>query len=180
MHLFVLDLNGVLAKKRPGGKPAILRPHVRTLLEGILQLQRLNLCRIAIWTSITEMNAQVIINQLLTLQEQSECLFIWNANQCKALKTHSRMGYPNVPTLTSDDAGTPHPEIPFKSYKDLAHVWNQFPQFNEYNTTLFDDSPFKGYKQPLNTFCVTTFNPNNKDDTELLRILDHIQTTIGI
>lgn len=97
MHLMIFDLNGVVAQKRPGGKPAILRPHVRTLLEGVLQLQRQQLCRVAIWTSMTEVNAQVIINQLLTLQEQSECLFIWSAHQCEILcirpyilRTHHR------------------------------------------------------------------------------------------
>jgi hypothetical protein len=84
MHLIVLDLNGVVCQKKPGGKPAVLRPHVRTLLEGVLQLQQKQLCRVAIWTSMTAPNAQVIINQLLTLQEQSECLFIWSRDQCES------------------------------------------------------------------------------------------------
>lgn len=82
--------------------------------------------------------------------------------------------------LIIDDLGTPHPTMAFKAYKDLEHVWNQWPQFDESNTILFDDSPFKGYKQPLNTYHVTTFVPSNKDDTELLRILNYIETMVKV
>ncbi|RYE15257.1 MAG: hypothetical protein EOP45_18660 [Sphingobacteriaceae bacterium] len=85
MHLCILDANGVLVHKRPKGQLAILRPHVKIFLKQLLHWQKERLCRVAIWTTITERNAEVIVNQLLTPEEQKECLFIWTADQCKSI-----------------------------------------------------------------------------------------------
>jgi hypothetical protein len=73
--------------------------------------------------------------------------------------------------------GTPHPEIPFKSYKDLAHVWASYPTFNSTNTILFDDSDFKAMKQPKNIHKIKTFVPDaehSAQDDELLKNLQFI------
>lgn len=138
-------------KKQSGGRLAIIRPHCLDLLEQLLTWQSKGWCRLAIWTTITESNAQIIVNQLLTYEQQKECLFVWCA-------THA----------------TPHPNLPFKSYKDLEKVWVKFPNFDKNNTTLFDDSEFKALKQPENIHKVATFMPHNKDDQELVRVKDYI------
>ena len=72
------------------------------------------------------------MDQLLTKEQQSELLFMWFAEH-----------------------GTPDPDRPFKQYKNLQKVWDEYPDFNAATTTIFDDSEFKLCKQPNNLHLVT-------------------------
>lgn len=157
MHLYILDLNGTIVQKRPKGRPAIIRPYCKELLKDLLDLQSQNVCHLAIWTTITEQNAKVIIDQIFTPEQQKKCLFIWFSNNC-----------------------TPHPHLPFKSFKDLEKAWAKYPEFSAKNTTLFDDSDFKAFKQPDNIYKVKTFVPSDKIDNELLKLKYHIRRQLQI
>ena len=47
--------------------------------------------------------------------------------------------------------------------KDLEHVWTIFPWYNESNTLLIDDSPYKVINNPL----YTSIHPESSDYTAL-------------
>ncbi|RYE15256.1 MAG: hypothetical protein EOP45_18655 [Sphingobacteriaceae bacterium] len=80
--------------------------------------------------------------------------------------------------LINQFQGTPHPEIPFKRYKDLDKAWSAFPNFNATNTILFDDSAFKAFKHPKNMFQVNTFVPRDQHDEELFRLESYIRDVL--
>lgn len=155
MHLIVLDLNGVLACKRGQGRTAILRPKVKEFVMRLMEWSDNGLVKVAVWTSMTKTNASVIIDQLFDPFQQQNLLFIWFSDQC-----------------------TPCHDRPYKKHKDLQKVWADFPQYSEHNTTLFDDSEFKGQRQPKNLYLVDTFDMNNKEDDALSTLQEYISRVI--
>ncbi|RYE14944.1 MAG: hypothetical protein EOP45_18995, partial [Sphingobacteriaceae bacterium] len=77
MHLFILDLNGVLANKRGKGRTAILRPGVKEFVLQLMKWIEESLVKIAVWTSMTKVNATVIVDQLFSPLQQEKLLFLW-------------------------------------------------------------------------------------------------------
>lgn len=144
MQLVILDYNGCLCIKKPKGKPALLRHNVHEFIEQLFELQDDGKIRIAFWTCITKKNASIITNQLLTQEQQDKCLFLWNSDHC-----------------------TPHPDLPFKQYKDLENVWKIYPNFNNSNTFLLDDSKYKAMNQPENLILVFPFTPTSTEQSSI-------------
>jgi hypothetical protein len=67
----------------------------------------------------------------------------------------------------------------YKSIKDLQTVWNEFPQWNEYNTIILDDTKDKVRYHEKNLLLVNTYDARNQSsDIELQSILSLIQINI--
>ncbi|KAJ3374608.1 hypothetical protein HDU92_000925, partial [Lobulomyces angularis] len=68
-----------------------------------------------------------------------------------------------------------------QTFKDLQKIYSQYPQFNQTNTILLDDSPHKGLKNensntlhlPTYTVCEPTFNP--LEDDSLLSVTKYFR-----
>ncbi|CAI0388248.1 unnamed protein product [Linum tenue] len=146
--LLILDLNGLLVDvvtcppkdrtpdKRVGFRSFFVRPYY---------LDFLNFCfrkfEVAVWSSRTRKNISILIDYLFGDLKNS-LLFCWDLSHCTTtqFKTVENKHKPLV-------------------FKELTKVWNkEDPQlpwergyFNESNTLLVDDSPYKALLNPANS-----------------------------
>ncbi|XP_024026493.1 uncharacterized protein LOC21406077 [Morus notabilis] len=134
--LLILDMNGILVHivrcyitshfaqfdKEFKDKKVYKRPHCDEFLEFCLQK-----FDVAIWSSRTKNNLQMVVDMFHDLQ--TKLIFCWSQEECKNI---SRIGKPVF-------------------IKQLAKVWEKYAQYNETNTLLVDDSPYKAICNPANT-----------------------------
>ena len=162
MILFLLDLNGILCKS--SGAKASPRPHLTTFLRHIEKRQAEGKAQFAIWTSKMEHNALPIIETLFNKADaqsfRTKLLFCWYKSHC-------------TPIYTDED--------PYAVVKDLEHVWHFYPQFDETNTYLVDDTPSKIGKYTPNLIHVPAFEGPRKapNDCALLDLCAIIDSKLG-
>ncbi|MED6180124.1 hypothetical protein PIB30_007281 [Stylosanthes scabra] len=163
--LLVLDINGLLVDlvyPPPNDK----KPD--TIIRGVAVFKRpfyldfLKFCferfEVSIWSSRSRRNVEPIVEYLMG-EMKNKLLFCWDCFHCTG--TSSK---------TFEDR---HKDLQFK---DMKKVWDkQFPNlpwekgyYNESNTLLLDDSPYKALlNPPYTTLFPHTFSYKNKSDNSL-------------
>jgi len=139
--LVILDLNEVLLdrlyvddpKLKPEcdcfvGKFAIwLRPDAQSFLNHILEDYH-----VAIWSSAKAYNVDQMLSVLCTPGQRQQLLFVWAQEECTSRPTSKDSKHQGRPLFL----------------KDLRKVWGAFPEFDETNTILIDNSPEKCEENP--------------------------------
>ncbi|CAL1392248.1 unnamed protein product [Linum trigynum] len=146
--LLILDLNGLLVDVvtcPPKDRTPDKRVGIRSFFVRPGYLDFLNFCyqrfEVAVWSSRTRKNINILIDYLFG-DMKSSLLFCWDLSHCTTtqFKTLENKHKPLV-------------------FKELTKVWNkEDPQlpwekgyFNESNTLLVDDSPYKALLNPINS-----------------------------
>ncbi|CAJ1949014.1 unnamed protein product [Sphenostylis stenocarpa] len=163
--LLVLDVNGLLAcitQSPPKNlKPDnLIRRHA--ILKRPFYVEFLKFCfvhfEVGIWTSRNQKNTEEVIEYLMP-NMKNQLLFCWDGSYCTA--THFM-------TLENEK----NPVV----FKELRKIWERCDpnlpwekgQYNESNTLLLDDSPYKALlNPPHNSIFPFTFDPCNKNDNAL-------------
>jgi hypothetical protein len=131
--LLILDLNGVLihrvisnninlkSKIVLGKFNILLRKGIRKFIDKCLAKYN-----VAIWSSVTKKNINDYI-KLIFGDRENELIFVWDQTHCHAIPRKNT--YPLF-------------------IKNLETVWVKFPQYNQNNTIIIDDSPKKMVNNP--------------------------------
>ncbi|MBA0639408.1 hypothetical protein Goklo_022445 [Gossypium klotzschianum] len=145
--LLVLDLNGILVdvvqqpKRKPNtrvdGKGVFIRPFCVEFLEFCFKT-----FNVGIWSSRVNRNMTKMIGLLLRRQWKRELFFCWDRKLCTITK---------FKTLENEEK----PLV----LKELRKLWDRcLPElpwrkgdYDESNTLLLDDSPYKALRNPANT-----------------------------
>ncbi|MED6130592.1 hypothetical protein PIB30_002185 [Stylosanthes scabra] len=152
--LLILDMNGLLAdfvKKVPqgsrtpdfniyGGRKGSIKVFKRPFCDDFLQFC-LDRFHVGVWSSRKKKKLGRAVNKIFR-QLGSKLLFRWDRSQCT-----------KTPTCTLEDKDKP---IVFKELRKLwEKVDDSLPwkkgEFNESNTLLLDDSPYKSLLNPRNS-----------------------------
>tara|TARA_R110001632_G_scaffold64406_3_gene153086 strand:+ start:2740 stop:3402 length:663 start_codon:yes stop_codon:yes gene_type:complete len=170
--LFIFDLNGILIEKeyvpdfsikREGwarvGK-SLCRPYDITieLFKILFSDDGKNFCHVGIWTSAYTSNLIKMVKGCFP-QYEKEFLFLWGQEQCKS--------EPN-PRFIKDDKECK--EKPILFWKEIYKVWGEFPQYNETNTVIIDDSEQKLENNPPEC-CKCLTNDQIEDFKEDLKLI---------
>lgn len=143
--LLLLDINGLLCCKKNNHK-IILRPYYKEFLD---------FCylhfNVGFFTSTTEKNAKLILNQLLT-QEQ------FNQTTLMLFRQHTHRDYESYKI--------------YDTIKNLNDVYDTM--YHDKNTILIDDSPEKvRYNNPKNIIICETFK-GDENDNHLIELMHKI------
>lgn len=87
-----------------------IRPYARETLSTLLEDQEHY--AVAIWASSQKGKVDSLLDMMLSDEQQQQLMFRWDYDQCVHL--------PN-----------------FEVTRDLSHVWTQFPDYNETNTSIY-------------------------------------------
>ncbi|XP_058736471.1 uncharacterized protein LOC131608905 isoform X2 [Vicia villosa] len=164
--LLILDLNGILADVVAHPFPKKIKRDAmigkKALFKRPFCASFLNFCfekfDVAVWSSRMEKNVNSIVNHLMGNKRQ-RLIFCWYISQC----TNT-----NIKTL-----GDKRKPIVFK---DLSRVWDKYDPnlpwekgyYNESNTLLLDDSPYKGLlNPPYNSIYPPSFSCRQLNDKSL-------------
>ncbi|KAI5432279.1 uncharacterized protein LOC127128663 isoform X2 [Lathyrus oleraceus] len=164
--LLILDINGILVDVVSHPFPKKIKRDAMIAKKALFKRpfcsEFLNFCfekfDVAVWSSRMEKNVNSIINHLLGNMSQ-RLIFCWNISQCT--KT-------NIKAL-----GNNHKLVVFK---DLRRIWDKYypdlpwekGYYNESNTLLLDDSPYKGLlNPPHNSIYPPTFSCRQLNDSSL-------------
>jgi len=145
LPLLILDLNKVLAFRNfiyddkmildeddretatvLGNHYGWRRPHLEYFLEYVFDH-----FEVAVWSSANSKNVDLMCD-LIFAERKDELLFVWDQTYCEKIKPH-----PN-----------PNESKPFLFRKDLVRVWNTFREYDETNTIVLDDCPYKMTDNP--------------------------------
>lgn len=159
--LIILDLNGLLVHRAHKAEvksydKAIIeraitidstyvwkRPYMDTFLDFLLQH-----FIVSIWTSANRRNADRMVNSIMTQERREQLLFVWSQEDCRTIN----VGTEEFDSYLGgkDEAGAERPRKKHKHLflKNLSRVWEAFPQFDESNTLLIDDSTEKTLDNP--------------------------------
>ncbi|XP_057739779.1 uncharacterized protein LOC130956829 [Arachis stenosperma] len=165
--LLILDMNGLLAdfvKKVPqgskspdfkiyGGRKGSIKVFKRPFCDEFIQFC-LDRFHVGVWSSRKKKNLGRAVNQIFG-ESASKLLFQWDRSHCT--KTGS---------CTLEDKFKPI------VFKELRKLWEKVDaslpwkkgEFNESNTLLLDDSPYKALLNPRNTAIFP--NPYHIDDVD--------------
>ncbi|XP_057447725.1 uncharacterized protein LOC130739449 isoform X2 [Lotus japonicus] len=144
--LLVLDINGLLAdivSPRPKDHKADATIAGRAIFKRPFYLEFLKFCfekfEVGIWSSRTKKNVQRVIDYLMG-DMKNKLLFCWDLSHCTetSFRTLENKHKPLV-------------------FKDLRKLWEKHDPdlpwekgyYNELNTLLLDDSPYKALLNPL-------------------------------
>nr|XP_017255350.1 PREDICTED: uncharacterized protein LOC108225058 [Daucus carota subsp. sativus] len=165
--LLVLDINGLLADVVSassvsddykadiviGMKAVFKRPHCDDFLQFCFE--RFN---VGIWSSRTKKNIDPIL-ELLLGGHRSKLVFCWDQSHCTptGFNTIDNQRKPLVLKELKKFWGKDYPSLP----------WN-IGDYDESNTLLLDDSPYKGLRNPPNTAIFpNTYEYKNLNDDSL-------------
>ncbi|KAG4914687.1 uncharacterized FCP1 homology domain-containing protein C1271.03c [Glycine max] len=164
-RLIVLDINGLLAdvvSPPPKGHKADATIARRAIFKRPSYLEFLEFCfdkfEVGIWSSRMKKNVDRVIDYLMG-DMKKRLLFCWDLSHC--IETTFK-------TLENK-----HKSVVFK---DLRKLWDKHDldlpwekgYFNESNTLLLDDSPYKALFNPPNTSVFPhTFTYQNESDNSL-------------
>ncbi|XP_027359179.1 ubiquitin-like domain-containing CTD phosphatase 1 isoform X2 [Abrus precatorius] len=163
--LLVLDINGLLAdvvfSPPKDHKPDAIFAR-RAIFKRPFYLEFLEFCfdrfEVGIWSSRLKKNVDRVIDALMG-DMKSKLLFCWDMSHC-----------------TETNFKTPENKYKNVVFKDLRKLWDKHDPnlpwekgyYNESNTLLLDDSPFKALLNPPNTSVFPpTFGYQNKSDNSL-------------
>nr|GLL39155.1 uncharacterized FCP1 homology domain-containing protein C1271.03c-like isoform X2 [Ipomoea trifida] len=161
--LIILDVNGLLGdvvrRRVPGGASfsggtIIKRPFCDDFLRFCFDK-----FDVGIWSSRLKKNLDPIVDYLLGDQKK-KLLFCWNMSHC-----------------TQTGFNTPENKSKPLVFKELRKIWeNEFPNvawavkgyYNESNTLLLDDTPYKALLNPVHSSIFPeTYKLMNKNDKAL-------------
>lgn len=164
--LLVLDVNGLLADIVSHPYPKNIKRDAMIAKKAVYKRpfcsEFLNFCfenfDVAVWSSRIEKNVNRFLNYLMgDLKER--LIFCWSISQCTVT---------NISTL-EDKRKT-------VVFKDLRKIWDKYDPnlpwekgyYNESNTLLLDDSPYKGLlNPPYNSIFPHSFTYRKKKDKSL-------------
>ncbi|CAJ2669128.1 ubiquitin-like domain-containing CTD phosphatase 1 isoform X2 [Trifolium pratense] len=164
--LLVLDVNGILADVVSHPFPMKIKRDAmianKALFKRPFCSEFLNFCfkrfDVAVWSSRLERNVNNIVSCLMGDMSQ-KLIFCWNVSQCTTT---------TIATL-EDNRKT-------LVFKDLRKIWDKYDPdlpwekgyYNESNTLLLDDSPYKALlNPPYNSVFPYTFDCRNQQDKAL-------------
>ncbi|XP_058728611.1 uncharacterized FCP1 homology domain-containing protein C1271.03c-like [Vicia villosa] len=164
--LIVLDINGLLADivSQPSKyvKPDAIIARNKALFKRPFYLEFLNFCferfEVAVWSSRLKKNVDKVIDYLMGDMKQ-KLVFCWDLSHCTET---------SFKTLENK-----HKQLVFK---DLRKIWDNYDPnvswekgyYNESNTLLLDDSPYKALlNPPYNSIFPHTFSYKNHNDNSL-------------
>ncbi|GMN54308.1 hypothetical protein TIFTF001_023443 [Ficus carica] len=146
--LLILDVNGILVEF-VSQVPRQYRPHIRISKKGVFKrpycddflqfcFERFN---VAVWSSRMKINVDKVVNFLFD-QTRDKLLFCWDQSHC-------------TPTGLNTLENNSKPLV----LKELRKVWEKVEpdlpfergEYDETNTLLLDDSPYKALRNPANT-----------------------------
>lgn len=163
--LIILDVNGLLVdivSPPPKHRKADATIGKKALFKRPFYLDFLNFCfekfEVAIWSSRMRKNIDKVIDYLMGNMKQ-RLLFCWDLSYCTqtSFKTLENKNKPLV-------------------FKDLRKIWEKYDSnlpwekgyYNESNTLLLDDSPYKALLNPPYTSVFPrTFKYQNRRDNSL-------------
>ncbi|KAK7340662.1 hypothetical protein VNO77_21371 [Canavalia gladiata] len=163
--LIVLDVNGLLAdvgSSPPKYHKADATIRRRAIFKRPFYLEFLNFCfekfEVGVWSSRTKKNVNSIIDYLMGDMRQ-RLLFCWDLSHCTetSFKTLENKHKPLI-------------------FKDLRKIWEKHDPnlpwekgyYNESNTLLLDDSPYKALLNPVySSVFPHTFKFQNRSDNSL-------------
>jgi hypothetical protein len=184
--LVILDMNGVLVEKvylnqKSEGYKAALAPYlvpkdgeepwsvvgnmiIRRTKQGESILSKISDkgCRIAIWSSGYNTNVMKWVKALYP-QWLKKFFFIWGQSECK-----------EVPRIQSDNPEDAEKNRKPIFTKPLSSVWEAFPQYNETNTMIVDDSEEKMQENPKQ--CVVIVPSDDLTDDNLSMVVSKALT----
>ena len=105
------------------------------------------LFHLAVWTSGKRKNVRKMYN---TLFRDIDVLFFWGQDKCRYEKLSAENEVNSE--SDSDEECRKH-----EWYKPLTYVWEAYPQFDESNTILIDDSVviFSKFRRSVHIVCFT-------------------------
>ncbi|QCE12681.1 hypothetical protein DEO72_LG10g3929 [Vigna unguiculata] len=166
--LIVLDVNGLLVdivSPPPKHRKADATVGKKALFKRPFYLDFLNFCfekfEVAIWSSRTRKNINRVLDHLMGRKMRNRFLFCWDLSYCTktSFKTLENKYKPLV-------------------FKDLRKIWEKYDSklpwekgyYNESNTLLLDDSPYKALlNPPCNSVFPQSFDFQNQSDNSLAR-----------
>lgn len=132
--LLVFDLNHVLLHRVPASLSFIVRPYAIEFIKNIS-----NHFHLAVWTSGKRQNVSAMFESIFF---DVETLFFWCQEKCRIMQVD-----PKASAVSSLKKS-------LIFHKPLCLVWSEFPEFDESNTLLIDDSPEKCCRNPPGTWMV--------------------------
>ncbi|KAK4801857.1 hypothetical protein SAY86_000060 [Trapa natans] len=163
--LLILDINGLLAdivSPPPKEFKADIKFARRAVFKRPFCMDFMNFCferfDVGIWSSRARKNIEKVIDHLMG-DLKHKLLFCWDLSHCTPTRFH---------TLENR-----HKSLVFK---EVRRIWEKYDPnlpwergyYNESNTLLLDDSPYKALLNPPHTAIFPrSFNFQNKGDTSL-------------
>lgn len=127
------DPNEVVENARVGNYYVYDRPHMREFIEWVHER-----FEVGVWSSANSRNTKNLVNYVWGAHA-SKVAFVWGQERCS--------------DIGKDPSGEGNRPL---FLKELKHVWSMkkntgLSRFNETNTLLIDDSPYKAIRNPENT-----------------------------
>ncbi|KAK8515847.1 hypothetical protein V6N13_096821 [Hibiscus sabdariffa] len=146
--LLVLDLNGILVDVVQ--MPCKLKPHARLNGKGVFRRpfydEFLDFCfrtfNVGIWSSRVHHNVIGVLNLLMDKKRRRELVFCYGRKLCTITQ---------FKTLENEDKPLVLKELGKLWDKKLPNIPWKKGVYNESNTFLLDDSPYKALRNPANT-----------------------------
>ncbi|OMO62940.1 NLI interacting factor [Corchorus capsularis] len=144
--LLVLDLNGILVDVVPN--PGEFRPDIKLSGKGVFKRPFCNdfleFClrtfNVGIWSSRINKNVRILVDFLLRKRKKN-LLFCWDRSRCTITKLETLEDKPKPLVLK---------ELR-KLWKNVSKLPWEKGEYDESNTLLLDDSPYKALRNPANT-----------------------------
>ncbi|KAK1352951.1 ubiquitin-like domain-containing CTD phosphatase 1 [Heracleum sosnowskyi] len=160
--LLVLDINGLLAdivEPIPRGNETFLRVGRKAVFKRLhcedFMLFCLERFDVGTWSSRTKENVESILARLLGYDIRFQLKFCWSQSNC------------TVTNFKTRESGNKF--VMYKEIKKLSAIGG----YDESNTLLVDDTPYKAYKNPISylhpntTIFPNTYNYKNLEDDSL-------------
>ena len=133
------------------------RPHLNAFLDYCFAN-----FTVAVWSSARGESVKDLVDFVFSNDQKQQLLFLWDQSHCT--------------TLSPLRADAQRVDVKPQFFKELAHVWAAYPQYNEDNTILVDDSEQKMSRNPCKTWGLIkawTFGNGKRpeDDVELENII---------
>lgn len=160
--LVIFDLNGIFIERRfekvlpedigdahqLGNFLVWKRPDTAIFLAKVFEV-----ADVAIWSSVNKWNAHQLSTYVFDTYHE-RLVFIYDQSHCETVVTDN----PHKPLFL----------------KNLSRVWEEFPQYNEKNTLIIDDSDQKMVNNP----AACHFNPGTWSRTASLDWTDTLQRIV--
>lgn len=148
--LLVLDLNGLLAdivySCSRSNRAVFKRPYCDDFIDFCFER-----FEVGIWSSKIRKNVDLVVDYLLGTKKH-KLLFSWDATNCTSTKCNT-LENKNKPIV----------------FKELIKLWDKYKgQYNESNTLLLDDTPYKALLNPPYTAIFPCSYKYLKKDDNLL------------
>lgn len=144
--LLILDLNGVLIDRRYSPKAFQSENATASRVGNFIVWKRqgcerfltmvFNHVDVAVWSSGNSFNVAALTQNIFG-ERKKELVFVWDQSKCKSVE---------------DPRGTSKKRV---YLKNLSDVWKAFPQYDESNTLIVDDTALKMRNNPCKNVLLT-------------------------